>query len=178
MKRKLRKILSNIDYKNKIVLDLGTGLGSIRELSDLCKDTTLVGLSEKYSFVESQKQMVKSKFLYVVGEYKNLPFKNNCFDIEVSLFANFTKDNIRKNTREIYRTLRKGGDIRIISTYYYKMDNISIYTKNIRKVFDQYFENLKIKDISTNSKGHFITIIGGGKNDLSVTPANFSRPHI
>jgi ubiquinone/menaquinone biosynthesis C-methylase UbiE len=178
MKRKLRKILSNIDYKNKIVLDLGTGLGSIRELSDLCKDTTLVGLSEKYSFVESQKQMVKSKFLYVVGEYKNLPFKSNCFDIEVSLFANFTRDNIRKNTREIYRTLRKDGDIRIISTYYYKMDNISIYTKNIRKVFDQYFENLKIKDISTNSKGHFITIIGGGKNDLSVTPANFSRLHI
>ncbi len=41
------------------------------------------------------------------------------------------------------------------------MDNISIYQKNIRKVFDQYFENLKIKDINTNNKGHFITIIGG-----------------
>ena len=161
MKRKLRKILRNIDYKNKIVLDLGTGLGSIRELSDLCEDTTLVGLSDKYSFVESQKQMVKSKFLYVVGEYKNLPFKNNCFDIEVSLFANFTRNNIRKNTREIYRTLRNDGDIRIISTYYYKMDSISIYPKNIRKVFDQYFENLKIKNITTHNKGHFITIIGG-----------------
>ena len=161
MKRKLRKILRNIDYKNKIVLDLGTGLGSIKELSDLCENTTLVGLSDKHSFIESQKQMVKSKFLYVVGEYKYLPFKNNCFDIEVSLFANFTRDNIRKNTREIYRTLRHDGDIRIISTYYYKMDNISIYPKNIRKVFDQYFENLKIKDINTNNKGHFITIIGG-----------------
>lgn len=161
MKRKLRKILRNIDYKNKIVLDLETGLGSIKELSDLCENTTLVGLSDKHSFIESQKQMVKSKFLYVVGEYKNLPFKNNCFDIEVSLFANFTRDNIRKNTREIYRTLRNDGDIRIISTYYYKMVNISIYSKNIRKVFDQYFENLKIKDINTNNKGHFIAIIGG-----------------
>ena len=161
MKRKLRKILRNINYNNKTVLDLGTGLGSIKELSDLCENAILVGLSDKHSFIEAQKQMVKSKFLYVVGEYKNLPFKNNCFDIEVSLFANFTKDNIRKNTREIYRTLRKDGDIRIISTYYYKMDNISIYPKNIRKVFDQYFENLKIKDINTNNKGHFITIIGG-----------------
>ena len=166
------------DYKNKTVLDLGTGLGSIRELSDLSEDTTLVGLSDKYSFVESQKQIVKSKFLYVVGEYKNLPFKNNCFDIEVSLFANITRENIRKNTREIYRTLRKDGFIRIISTYYYKMDNISIYPKNIRKVFDQYFENLKIKDISTNDKGHLITIVGGGKNDVSVTPASFLRSHI
>ena len=161
MKRKLRKILRNIDYKNKIVLDLGTGLGSIKELSDLCENTTLVGLSDKHSFIESQKQMVKSKFLYVVGEYKYLPFKNNCLDIEVSLFANFTRSNIRKNTREIYRTLRNDGDIRIISTYYYKMDKISIYPKNIRKVFDQYFENLKIKNINTNNKGHFITIIGG-----------------
>jgi ubiquinone/menaquinone biosynthesis C-methylase UbiE len=161
MKRKLRKILRNIDYKNKIVLDLGTGLGSIKELSDLGDNTTLVGLSDKHSFIESQKKMVKSKFLYVVGEYKNLPFKDNCFDIEVSLFGNFTRDNIRKNTREIYRTLRKDGDIRIISTYYYKMDNIPIYTKNIRKIFDQYFENLKVKDISTKYKGHFITITGG-----------------
>lgn len=161
MRRKLRKILRNIDYRNKIVLDLGTGLGSIKELSNLCEDTTLVGLSDKHSFIQSQKQMVPSKFLYVVGEYKRLPFKNNCFDIEVSLFANITKDNIRKNTKEIYRTLRKDGDIRIISTYYYKMDNISIYQNNIRKVFDQYFENLKIKDISTSNKGHFVTIIGG-----------------
>jgi len=63
MKRKLRKILRNIDYKNKIVLDLGTGPGSIKGLSDLCDNTTLVGLSDKHSFVESQKQMVKSKFL-------------------------------------------------------------------------------------------------------------------
>ena len=133
MKRKLRKILRNIDYKNKIVLDLGTGLGSIKELSDLCENTILVGLSDKHSFIESQKQMVKSKFLYVVGEYKSLPFKNNCFDIEVSIFANFTRENIRKNTREIYRTLRKDGAIRIISTYYYKIDNISIYLKNIGK---------------------------------------------
>ncbi|MBW2554257.1 MAG: hypothetical protein JRE20_09045, partial [Deltaproteobacteria bacterium] len=54
MERKLRKILRNIDYKNKIVLDLGTGLGSIKELSDLCENTTLVGLSDKHSFVESQ----------------------------------------------------------------------------------------------------------------------------
>ena len=46
MKRKLRKILRNIYYKNKIVLDLGTGLGSIKELSTLCENTTLIGLSE------------------------------------------------------------------------------------------------------------------------------------
>ena len=61
MRRKLRKILWDIDYKNKIVLDLGTGLGSIKELSDLRENTTLVGLSDQHSFIESQKQMVKSK---------------------------------------------------------------------------------------------------------------------
>ncbi len=67
MKRKLRKILRNIDYKNKIVLDLGTGLGTIKELSDLCENTTLVGLSDKHSFIEAQKQMVKSNFYMLSG---------------------------------------------------------------------------------------------------------------
>jgi len=68
---------------------------------------------------------------------------------------------LKFNFAAVEDELRHDGDIRIISTYYYKMDNISIYPKNIRKVFDQYFENLKIKDINTNNKGHFITIIGG-----------------
>ena len=34
--------------------------------------------------------------------------------------------------------------------------NFSIYPKNIRKVFDQYFKKLKIKDVSTNKKAHFV----------------------
>ena len=78
--------------------------------------------------------------------------------MNVQLFGKEQQSNYGKYKYEIDGMIPKGEYIRPIRAVVIVREQ---YSENIRKVFDQYFENLKIKDINTNNKGHFITIIGG-----------------
>lgn len=103
-------IISSLLPKKGFLLDAPCGLG---RSSVLFKGYKTVG----FDYSSSMLKQAKGKYTKVLrGDICNMPFKNNTFDIVISLRFLFHYKNIEAYIKEFSRVLKKGG-IAILETY-------------------------------------------------------------
>lgn len=109
-------------WKNKKILDLGAGQGGTFE-ADLKRrgiDTNVISLSLHFAdikYTQLPPNLQGEKTTKVVGEALQLPFKDNSFDLVVSVLAvPFYLNSLiefKKLLEEIRRVLKEGGEARL-----------------------------------------------------------------
>jgi len=98
--------LSDDFYQNKTVLDIGCGPRGSLEWADMVKERIGIDpLVNKYQSLGINKH----KMTYVHGYSENMPFPNNYFDVICSFNSLDHVDDLVASTKEIIRTLKKGG---------------------------------------------------------------------
>lgn len=121
----------------KRCLEVGCGRGTISAyFSDAGYDCTLLDISPEAIKIAKEifkKNNLKAKF--VVGDVNNLPFRNNSFDIVVSVGLLEHFENIRTPIKEQIRVLDKGG---ILICYV-----VPKYKNNVQKNYEWINEILK-----------------------------------
>jgi ubiquinone/menaquinone biosynthesis C-methylase UbiE len=115
---------SEEELKNKLVLDIGSGLGGRFVKEAKFHGIKAVGLNPNLNKSGSREELdqkhdwtlpdVENEKLFVAGEAKKLPFKDNSFDAVVSLFAiplylPNRADDYKLVFNEIVRVLKPGG---------------------------------------------------------------------
>ncbi len=100
-----------IDVKNKIVLDLGCGSGRYAlSVYKRAKKVIGVDISEKMIEIAMEKLTLNMSTKFLVGDATSIPFKNQYFDVIVSLgMFEYLKDP-SLFLREINRILKFNGD--------------------------------------------------------------------
>ena len=98
--------------KNKKVLDLGCGGGNnIKFLAE--ENYNIHGIDSSKTAVELTKKQCKKKYRnqIILGDFKNLPYKNNFFDLiidRMSITHNSEKD-IEVIINEVWRVMKKNA---------------------------------------------------------------------
>lgn len=98
--------------KNKKVLDLGCGGGNnIKFLAD--EKYNIYGIDSSKTAVKLTKKQCNKKYRnqIIIGDFKNLPYKNNFFDLiidRMSITHNSEKD-ITLIINEVWRVMKKGS---------------------------------------------------------------------
>ena len=106
-----------VDFKNKVVLDIGCGTGRLTELfaADF-KNAYGIDISEE--MIRQAKERlndIKNVHLYATDGL-NYPFEDNFFDFIFSFVVFHHMPNrevVKKNFEEVYRTLKKDGITKI-----------------------------------------------------------------
>ncbi len=106
------KIINTDNIKNKKVLELGCGGGQcsifLSKNGAICSGIDISKKQIQYAIKLAEKN--DAKINYYVGSGNNLSrFKNNEFDIVLSVFAMQYISNLDKCLNEVSRTLKKGG---------------------------------------------------------------------
>lgn len=100
---KLKVILNELDISNKKVLDIGCGTAFYSEFF------------KNYTGIDNSREMLKMSDANVLfGKAENLPFKDKCFDVAISLSAVHNFEDYRKAIDEMNRVAK---DIVIISLF-------------------------------------------------------------
>ena len=124
--------------ENSLVLDVGCGTG--RNLKAIPSSNFVVELDYSYQMLKLNPHKIK-----VLGDVRNLPFKNNVFDIvlAVSVFNHLNEADLKVALGETKRVLKKGG--KMLATFW-KRDEfeegrpVSIpWTKDGKKLERVYF---------------------------------------
>ncbi|MDP8211699.1 MAG: methyltransferase domain-containing protein [Candidatus Zapsychrus exili] len=111
------------------ILDVGMGTGWITErLADTFKRSNIIGVDSSFGMVNVAKKTNKS-FAIVQADAKELPFKDEFFDIIVSNLAYQWVDDLTKAFSSCYTQLKPNGKI-----------VLSMFGKN---TFDELFVSLK-----------------------------------
>ncbi len=152
----LKNLIQNV--KDKVVLDVGCGLGSV-----FCKGLLYYGLKPEnlYSLDQDPKNFEHDEYPRVhkvVGSVEQMDFESNFFDVVHSnemTFDNFSI-NYTQALREIGRVLKPGG----------------FYLAN--EYFDQVVEMKKIDSRVDRSTQHLIDIVNDEKllDKLSFKPVD------
>lgn len=113
--------LSHVNFARKrLVLDVGCGGGkNIERILKQSKQINAVGVDISPASVQVTKKKnsraVKDGRLQVVqGQAESLPFASNLFDL-VTAFETVYFWDIEKGLAEVYRTLKKGGQLLIVN---------------------------------------------------------------
>ena len=113
--------LSHVNFARKrLVLDVGCGGGkNLERILKQSKQINAVGVDISPASVQVTKKKnsraVKDGRLQVVqGQAESLPFASNLFDL-VTAFETVYFWDIEKGLAEVYRTLRKGGQLLIVN---------------------------------------------------------------
>lgn len=113
--------LSHVNFARKrLVLDVGCGGGkNIERILKQSKQINAVGVDISPASVQVTKKKnsraVKDGRLQVVqGQVESLPFASNLFDL-VTAFETVYFWDIEKGLAEVYRTLKKGGQLLIVN---------------------------------------------------------------
>jgi ubiquinone/menaquinone biosynthesis C-methylase UbiE len=116
--RILKTILSDISFKNRIVLDLGAGTGRFSiPLSLKSKLVCSLDLSKKALHILKRKSRSKEIGIFA-GTFSNIPFSNEVFDIVIATWAfSPSLPNAESNLAEMLRATKKGGKIVIVGNY-------------------------------------------------------------
>lgn len=105
--------LSDLDFKNKKVLDIGCGDGS--DLSIIKQwGSQVYGVEPSHEFILSAKEKGIS---VAQGVGEELPFSDTKFDIVISKYALQTSVDVGKCLSEAARVLKSGGDLVILSKH-------------------------------------------------------------
>jgi len=116
--RILKTILSDIPFKDSIVLDLGAGTGRFSIPLSL-KSKLVCSLDRSKRALHILKQKSGSKEINIlVGTFSNIPFPNEVFDIVIAAWAfDPSLPNGESNFAEMLRVIRKGGKIVVVGNY-------------------------------------------------------------
>ncbi len=124
---KIKIILDNLKIdKTDRLLDIGCGMGFMFDFTEC----DLTGIDPSKNLIEKSRH--KDKIL--LGKAEKLPFKDNEFDIIVSITAIHNFDNIEKALKEMKRVLRDKGKIAITVLKKSKKSN------DIEKLLNKYFK--------------------------------------
>jgi len=109
----LYKYLDLMNLSNKKVLEIGLGFGTVGQKLFL-KSERYIGLDYASKPVELMNYRIKmrgqrKKAYATHGDARNLPFKDNEFDMVVSIGCLHHTGNIQKSISEVYRVLNKNG---------------------------------------------------------------------
>jgi len=107
-------------FKNKNILDIGTGPGDFALfISDYAKSTAAIDFSENAIGIARGKATVQNKeILFEVADAMDLPFENQTFDVVFSFECLEHVPEPVKMIKECYRVLRKGGKLYITTENY------------------------------------------------------------
>lgn len=101
-------ILNNVDFRNKIVLDLGCGYGrDIRLFED--KGAEVFGIDSSELMVHEAKKVVRNPDSVLIADALKLPFPNNKFDIIIAKHSLHYLEDLDAAIKEVARTLKSGG---------------------------------------------------------------------
>ncbi len=131
--RKLEIIKKNLDiHKKDKLLDVGCGTGFSLDYFDCnCRG------------IEPSKKLAKNNKKINIGKAENLPFKDNSFNIVISITAIHNFDDVEKGLREIKRVGRDKFAFSVLK----KAKNFTEIKKLIKRLFHIEKEIEEEKDI-------------------------------
>jgi ubiquinone/menaquinone biosynthesis C-methylase UbiE len=149
--RILKTILSDIPFKDSIVLDLGAGTGRFSiPLSLKSKLVCSLDLSKRALHILKRKSGSKEIGI-LVGTSSNIPFPNEAFDIAISTWAfDPSLPNAENKLAEMLRVTKKGGKIVVVGNYsggeYYSIRRKFLSDSGAHAgYFDEWFTSRKFK---------------------------------
>ena len=120
---KIRLIKDNLKIKNQdLLLDVGCGTGIFAEEFNCIK----IGINPSIEMLKQGKNA-----FYIQAYAENLPFKDNSFDVVISVTAIHNFKNIKRGLEEIKRVSRKNVVLSILK----KSAKINEIKDNIQKLF-------------------------------------------
>jgi demethylmenaquinone methyltransferase/2-methoxy-6-polyprenyl-1,4-benzoquinol methylase len=129
----------------KLILDVATGTGDLAFAAQKkINPNKIVGLDLSNGMLEVgrskiSKRNLNDKLEFIQGDSENLPFDNDYFDSVMVSFGVRNFENLNKGLSEIFRVLKKGGQIVVLEFSKPKTFPIKqtyhIYSKYILPVF-------------------------------------------
>ncbi len=116
-RKKIRKNLNKYQYNN--ILDIATGTGDLAiELAKL-KVNYIIGMDIAEKMIEKAKKKVlkkglDNKIVLTKGDSLNIDFNNNTFDAITCSFGVRNFQNLNKGLAEMFRVLKKNGQLVIL----------------------------------------------------------------
>lgn len=104
------------DIKNKKILDIGCGGGVDFKIFEQ-KGAIVSGIDPSEIMVNEAKQRVLNSDNVQIGEYENIPFQNETFDIVFGRFSLHYLENFDKAYHEIKRVLVSNGKLLLIVSH-------------------------------------------------------------
>ncbi len=144
--------MNHIESEDEI-LEIGLGFGTLGNyLFDKCKKYTGIDISEEP--VSMMKKRIEysdniSTCTSSIGNGTNLIFKDNSFDVVISIGVLHHTGNLKKSISEVYRVLKPNG--KLIMMIYRKpniLNKIYVFLKllknNPRKIIEYQFNFMKL----------------------------------
>tara|TARA_B100001287_G_scaffold150032_1_gene126307 strand:+ start:18239 stop:18970 length:732 start_codon:yes stop_codon:yes gene_type:complete len=129
----------------KLILDVATGTGDLAFAAQKkINPDKIIGLDISNGMLEVgrskiSKRNLKDKLEFIKGDSENLPFENDYFDSVMVSFGVRNFENLNKGLSEIFRVLKKGGQIVVLEFSKPKKFPIkqtyNIYSRYILPVF-------------------------------------------
>ncbi len=105
---KARKIVS--EPHQEAILDLGTGTGKfLAEFAKARKWKRMTGLDFSTGMLQEARKQLAPETELVTGDFHNLPFEKNSFDLIVSAFTLRSVQDMPLFLREVHRLLKSKG---------------------------------------------------------------------
>ncbi|MHA1914031.1 MAG: class I SAM-dependent methyltransferase [Promethearchaeota archaeon] len=153
---KYRTALNDIPLRGKTVIDLGCGSGMLFEYIQHLKSNkiscNLVGVDISWNMLlQFKKKLLKigknANIMLILSDIENLPFRNNVYDISLSLTSFQNLPNVNKGILEANRVCLKKGEF-IFSILKKKLDVkalvdfLKLYTEDIKVIDHQDLEDI------------------------------------
>lgn len=138
--RKLNKVF---DLKNKKILEIGSGFGSLLLISRL-NNVDIVGIEHDPNSVDMSTKLARilriDDEIAIAGKGERLPFRDNTFDLIVSYQVLEHTDNPKQVISESVRVLKNKGYIYFICPNYH-----SFYEGHISKIWLPFLNKKNVK---------------------------------
>lgn len=110
-----KDIIKNVSFKKGKILDVGCGYGGlIKSLQSYYNNSHFVGIDISKSMLKAGKEFIRSsKVKFLLMSADNLKLENETFDLIVCKDTFHHFDNPLKVLKELFRVLKKGGNIYI-----------------------------------------------------------------
>ena len=171
----IREVESFLPLSNAYVLDVGCGWGRVSEsLAKKNRSAKFFGIDISSGFVDLFNQHLKQRGKAIVGDMRNLPFKNQTFDlvynVEAFEYLSHERDQ-EKSISEMLRVLKNDGAMILIAPDNYGLQAIRlwglipfIYRKLFLKpkieTYGISFNSSKLKRIIEKSGGDIVLCKG------------------
>ena len=155
--------------ENTNILDMGCGLGSFLEV---CQNNGIqaIGIDIDPHAIEIAKSRTKEQKNVILEDCQDLPFKNNSFDLIVSITVIEHVKNPLKYFREAHRVLAKNGKLIIFAPNYlfpweghYKLFWIPYLFPHTKSLFKLYLKG-------KNRKPEFVNFV-----NFKITPGYLKK---
>lgn len=115
---KVLRYCKNLD-KNLCIIDLGCGQGDVSHQLKLMGFRNLVGIEISSKLLQYAKEKYSNEFPLIVADGLQVPFKNNSFDIVISVAVIEHVLDQSKYIQEISRIVRHSGHIILVTDCYF-----------------------------------------------------------